>query len=349
MSLRDYLFPQQAQAPGAMSQPTGLSSIFQPEVALPMAAALMGNQGNMGNLGNAFGVGGQALQAQKANQQDIAQQTKTYEFFKQNAPEFAQMIEGGAPVDQVWKTYTEQRYAQNKDPYKVVGGQVFNTSDKSWITPPDDGTPETGLVPQMMRNPETGETIYVQPTKDGKLLPSQVPEGFQPYSPYDRAYGGELGKSQAEMAASAPSALQAAENSLALIKSLKEDPARGRGTGFSSVLNSIPSSQGYGYQKKVEQAKAGAFLTSIQQLQGFGALSNSEGQTATAAVTRMDTAMSEADFLAALEDYERIVQQGYAKARRLVEQQHQVGGFPQSSPMGAPQRLRFNPETGELE
>lgn len=130
MSLLDFLRPQGAQMPGMAQQPSGLSRILQPEVALPMAAALLGNQGNMQNFGNAFGAAGQGLQAQTAKQQELAQQNKTYNFFKQNAPEFAQLIDGGMPVDQVWQEYTKQRYAQTPGS-EVYGTPIYGVDSKT--------------------------------------------------------------------------------------------------------------------------------------------------------------------------------------------------------------------------
>lgn len=216
------------------------------------------------------------------------------------------------------------------------------------------GGSEYGLTPVYGKNKD-GRIVLGQLSKDGTFRETALPEGFDLAPGTDRidlgtAWGitnraGEvidtipkdlagaeaqkvIGKTAGEQTASAEGSVQAAQNSLDLIKSIRDDPARTRGTGFSSVFNSVPASQGYGFQKKVEQAKSGAFLTAIQQLQGFGALSNSEGQTATAAVTRMDTAMNEADFLAALDDYEKLVQQGLDRAKS------KMGGGQAPAPQG---------------
>jgi hypothetical protein len=112
MSLLDFLRPQGAQMPGMARQPSGLARILQPEVALPMAAALLGNQGNMQNFGNAFGAAGPALTQQKELQAQTAAQNKTVDFFKQNAPEYGAMIDAGMPVNEAWQLYTQQRYAK---------------------------------------------------------------------------------------------------------------------------------------------------------------------------------------------------------------------------------------------
>lgn len=108
MSLLDFFRPQ-AQAPGAMSQPSGLGRLLAPEVALPLAAGLLSNQGNMGNLALGFGLAAPALQQQKQLQAQTAERNRTVDFFRQNAPEYAAMIEGGMPVGEAWGAYTRQK------------------------------------------------------------------------------------------------------------------------------------------------------------------------------------------------------------------------------------------------
>ncbi|ODT15809.1 MAG: hypothetical protein ABS35_30340 [Kaistia sp. SCN 65-12] len=89
-----------------------LQNLLAPEVAMPVAAALMGSQGNAANLGNAFGAYGQAQSQLRQTNEQKAELNKTMDFFRQNAPEFASAVDAGMPLDQAWKTYTQQRYAQ---------------------------------------------------------------------------------------------------------------------------------------------------------------------------------------------------------------------------------------------
>lgn len=144
----------------------------------------------------------------------------------------------------------------------------------------------------------------------------------------------ELGGSRGKAEASAPSDISASDTALDLIQSIKTDPYRQRGTGVSSFFNILPGTGGYDFQNKVDQAKSGAFLTAIQQMRGLGALSNAEGQTATQAVTRMNTATSEEAFAEALDDYEKIVRKGRDAARRRLQ-----GGGPGEVPPSAPDPL----------
>ena len=130
----------------------------------------------------------------------------------------------------------------------------------------------------------------------------------------------EIGTAQGKAQAAAAGDLQAGLNAKELIQSIRSDPARERGTGGTSVFNIVPGTSGYDFQRKVDQAKSGAFLTAIQQMRGLGALSNTEGQTATDAVTRMSTAQTEEGFMEALNDYERIIDQGIARAQSKLGQ-----------------------------
>lgn len=144
----------------------------------------------------------------------------------------------------------------------------------------------------------------------------------------------EIGTAQGKQAAAAPGDIRSADAALELIESIRKDPARGQGTGFSSVFNRVPGTKGFDFQRKVDQATSGAFLSAIQQLRGMGALSNAEGQTATAAITRMSTAQTEEGFIEALNDYEKIVTKGKAWAAQSIG-----GGY-------APQTPQMAPETG---
>jgi hypothetical protein len=129
----------------------------------------------------------------------------------------------------------------------------------------------------------------------------------------------EIGTAQGKAAAAAPGDISTADSALELLNSIRNDPNREAGTGVSSVQNMIMATPGYDFQNKVDQAKSGAFLTAIQQLRGMGALSNAEGQTATSAVTRMNTATSEGAFMEALNDYERMIMKGRTTAQQRLQ------------------------------
>lgn len=229
--------------------------------------------------------------------------------------------------------------------------------------PKADGGDEWGLTPVWGTN-DKGETVLGQVSKSGKFKPLDT-GAFNPTPGISNSDLGtsvvtrnnrtgqvidtrekdlrgaerekELGTTEGKNQAAAAGDVQAGLNAKALINDLRNDPNRERGTGWSSLGNRVPATAGYDYQNKVDQAKSGAFLTAIQQMRGLGALSNSEGQTATAAVTRMDTATSEEAFLSALADYEKIIDQGIARAQARIAKTPTSGtddGAADSDPLG---------------
>lgn len=209
------------------------------------------------------------------------------------------------------------------------------------------GTGGASLNPVYGVGPD-GQPAMVQTTKTGQAIQTKLPDGFkiskdpirvdlgthiqlidpqtrQPIgSPIHKDLAGAerakvVGEAAGKSEASAPGDLQAGQNALSLLNNIKNDPYLDRSTGMTSRFNAIPGTGGYDFQNKVEQAKSGAFLTAIQQMRGLGALSNSEGQTATAAVTRMDTATSPKAFREALADYEKIIRQGVTRAQSNIK------------------------------
>lgn len=328
-----------------------LQNLLAPEVAMPVAAALMGSQGNTANLGNAFGAYGQAQSQLRQTNEQKAQLNKTMDFFRQNAPEFAAAVDAGMPLDQAWKTYTQQRYAQQADPYLSVGGKIFNKQDQSWITPPSDpnALPETGLQPQMMRDPNTGETIYVQATKDGRLIRSQVPDGYQPYDPYSKAFETgrgtnegkgiaerNLGQPQAEMAlSSAVSGLDRLENAATEIRN---DPALGRVTGVYGMIPNYPGGQAAGVQAKLETLKSQVSFSVLQAMRdasktggALGQVSDKENELLQNNLAALNQAQSVEDFQRELD---KIVEFTRGAKQRMQNAYMQTYGG-QASPQGS--------------
>jgi len=211
------------------------------------------------------------------------------------------------------------------------------------------GTATKSFAPIPYTRPD-GTIGYGIPRDDGTFVDIQSPEGAQFLSPFERARqtssGTAEGKITMERTLSAPSDIQAANQALSVLDQITEHPALERGTGFSSLANVIPGTAGYDFQNLVDQARSGAFLIAIEQLQGMGALSNVEGQTATDAMNRMNTATSKDAFLKALEDYRSYIEYGKANAEARVRASSSAS-TPEAQNTGPV--YNFNPETGELE
>lgn len=132
------LFGLQSQTAG---QPqSGLARLLDPSVALPLAAGLLGNQGNAANFAAGFGYAAPGLAEQKKLQAQTAEQNKTRAFFEKNAPEYAQMLDAGMPMGDVWSTYTKQRFDNggelpaNVKSYQFAVGQGYKGTLEDWET-----------------------------------------------------------------------------------------------------------------------------------------------------------------------------------------------------------------------
>ena len=298
--------------------------------------------------------------SQRQSQQAAAEER----YWRQNDPAYQQgLIKGQLEIDAMRNPAPQKRDTQFIKGIGLVDSQTGETVNDFGGTGGGsaDGT-EYGLTPQYGTDKD-GNLVLIQLAKDGTAKQTMLPDGvalqkgvekldlgtsFQWYNtvtgeaigekiPKDNrgaasetAIGAVTGKAEGENIAASESDVQAAQNALDLIQSLRDDPDRIRGTGVSAMLNGVPGTRGFNYQQKVDQAKGGAFLSAIQQMRGMGALSNNEGSAATAAVARINTAMTEDAFLAALDDYEKIVKQGMERAKRN-------GAGQQAAPQAPPQ------------
>jgi hypothetical protein len=128
-----------------------------------------------------------------------------------------------------------------------------------------------------------------------------------------------IGEAEGKTAVSAPGDIATADTTLSYITSLRDHPGREIGSGGSAYVGMIPGTNAKEFQIEVERLKSGAFMTAIQQLRGMGALSNAEGQTATAAVAALDPYGTEEGFLKRLSEYEEIVQRGRDRAAGRIK------------------------------
>lgn len=114
--------------------------------------------------------------------------------------------------------------------------------------------------------------------------------------------------------------LPGAEMDLALTKDyineLRNHPGLDSATGLSgAIIPVIPGTSRADFEARKEQLLGGSFLQAYQQLKGGGQITEVEGKKAENAIARMQTAVSKSAFLAALKDYERAIDVGFAKLR----------------------------------
>lgn len=334
MGLLDALFGQQAQVPGATQQPTGLQQLFQPQTAMPMAAALLGGQGDAKNFGNAFAAYGQT----KAQ---TAAQNRTMDYFNKNAPEYAQMVAAGMPVEEAWKTYTQQKYAQKQGQgiVNAGGGNLYDSATKTWLSAPGGGVEsKAGLTPVWLRDTKTGKPVLGQMRQDGSIVRSSIDQNLEPISPYDvnfdKASGTAAGTGAGTAAAALPGATSLANKISEQVSALKTDAYLPNMLGpINSHLPNV-SSDAARVQSKITQLSGEAFLTARQALKGGGAITDYEGQKAEEALARMNQAQSVEDFNAALDEFNQHVQMGL----QILQQQAAQRPLYQGGGMGQPQQ-----------
>lgn len=126
------------------------------------------------------------------------------------------------------------------------------------------------------------------------------------------------GKAQGEAAASLPADMQQAETTISQIDNLLNNK------GLDSIVGPLDQYRGKTFLggegrdalARLEQLQGGAFLQAYGLLKGGGQITEIEGIKAERAMARMDRALDEADFKAALRDFREAVSTGVDKMRQ---------------------------------
>jgi hypothetical protein len=112
------------------------------------------------------------------------------------------------------------------------------------------------------------------------------------------------------------------------------DPAEGFtsyvGAGFPG-LRFVEGSAAASYERRQLQVEGRAFLEAFESLKGGGAITEIEGAKATQAISRMNKAQSEVEYIKAARELQEVVRKGVERARRMAG----VSGAAPAAP-GAP-------------
>jgi hypothetical protein len=125
-----------------------------------------------------------------------------------------------------------------------------------------------------------------------------------------------------------PDTIKNANNALASIDQVINHPGKAKGTGIPGALWSIPGSRARDFDIAVNQLKSQSFLQAYTQLRGSGAISDKEGQVATAAMARLDQTGSEGEFNKALVELRDILKSGIDRARLKAGRTNALSGAP---------------------
>ena len=161
-----------------------------------------------------------------------------------------------------------------------------------------------------------------------------------------KASGTETGKSSAQAAANLPSAIQTANEAITLIDEMvgkapvvdKSGKVIEKGTaphpGFSSYVGAtltpgmrfLEGSDAASYEVRQKQIEGQAFLEAFRSLKGGGSITEKEGEKATAAITRMNKASSEKEYIQAARELQQILRTGVENAKKKAARGTVGGG-----------------------
>lgn len=314
----------------------------------PRRNALMGFSAGMlsGDPGAAMryamqGSGIDRETAMQAQQQAQAEQERnaTLEWVKQNAPQFANLppaMAFEAAMKQLNQAQGgDERFFGNIVPMqgadgKTILGQVSN--EGRWQ--PLQGADGMSPAPTT-KQIDTGTEIITQDIYGNELFRTPK-QNFQ--EAYENAAGTTAGKATMEGQIGAPAAISSAENSLAQIDAVINDPNLDLAIGIGGLLPAIPNSPQAGTVARIEQLQGAAFLQAFEALKGGGQITEVEGRKATDAIARLSRVQNKEDFTQALRDLRSVVEAGLNRARA------KQGG--PTTPEGV---WVYNPATGRLE
>jgi hypothetical protein len=202
-----------------------------------------------------------------------------------------------------------------------------------------------GLQPIWLRGKD-GKPALGQLRKDGTIVRSAMPEGFEPVAPYDlnfdKASGTAAGQGAGNAAAALPAATQMAETINKQVNDLKGDPYLPSMLGpVNSRLPNLTTDSAR-VEGKIAQLQGDAFLSARNALRGGGAITDYEGQKAEQALTRMSQAQSVDDFNKALDEFNQHVQRGLAILQQQAAQRPLYQGGGAGQPIAMPSSASGN-------
>jgi len=205
-------------------------------------------------------------------------------------------------------------------------------------TTANGGAGDLGLNPQYGVDAE-GNPVILQIGKNGKAVQTALPEGVklskepikidagthwvlldpitrQPVGQVEKnneeaafqsGFGTAAGKAAAERIDALPGAIAKADNMMATIDGILNDPALDVSTGWLSWMQQVPGTDQYRFGQRALQLQGQSFLQAFESLKGGGQITEVEGAKATQAIGRLSTAQSAEDYRDALDELKGII------------------------------------------
>lgn len=317
MTLLASLFGQRAQVPG---QPSGLGQMLDPAIALPLAAGLLGNQGNAANFATGFALASPALQQQKELRAQTAEKNRTIDFFRAQAPEYAQMIDAGMPVGEAWSTYTKNRFSKPDLPNSAQEWQFAqqNPEYAQWMTDQKRaGAPSNNITVGGGRYGTIPQGYELVETPEGARLVA-LPGGPEDTSKKDERAAGQADVATRVVTSAASRAREAAKN-------------RQMGGYGQSVVQNLPWTDSAEVARQVEVLKSTAKVENLTAMRAasptggaLGSVTEKEADMLAAKSGALDP--SSPTFERDLDDYELTLLQvvhGPQEGARIFQQSRQ--------------------------
>ena len=168
----------------------------------------------------------------------------------------------------------------------------------------------------MAFNARTGKMEPVQ-VNGQAIVGAQADPTLQGNIADAKATGTERAKNLVEAQAEAPKVVQQAEYTEKLVNDLLAHPGKKMAVGMSSInpMNYIPGTDGKDFRVRLEQLQGQQFMQAFESLKGGGQITNVEGDKATRAISRMQTAQSEEEFDTAAKEFLGVVKLGAQRAK----------------------------------
>lgn len=287
-----------------------------------------------GNLQNTFNTGTVDNAADRA-----------FNIYKHGQPSMAELLHLGQTNQSLGRQAAETQFNTGQS----VGGGVPLPSYQP-MTPPFAGAPS---APQAGPGTPPVAPAAPQPAPmPQRPMPPQAPRPVAPAAPQPAALPADgqtpagraqtatavatdIGKKQAEMRLALPKTIADAQMTHDTIDQLvgkqTSNPDRMARTGtekphpgFSNLVGAgfpgmkhVPGSDAAGAYALHNQIQGQAFLQAFEKLKGGGQITEIEGTKATQAITRMNTAQSEAEYIKAAREFQTILKQGIQRAREM--------------------------------
>lgn len=210
--------------------------------------------------------------------------------------------------------------------------RVGQMSNKGGFRPVDI----PGTIQPTVQFQDTGTAIVPLSRQTGQPAAPAIPKDVA-----GEAAAKEVGKAQGEAVAASPAIVQRGTQMINAIDALLGDeylpsmtgPVEGRQPNISGSASRV--------QSRMDQLQGQLFLQAYQDLKGGGAISDFEAGKAEQALGRIgNPTLSDDDYRAALTELRAVINAGVQRAQSGAT--GQAGQQPTT-------RLRYNPETGELE